>query len=257
MKYIHKILLSEWVIMTLIVINAIVIYLQTTGFDWAWLTWVDAVCTLVFVFEMIAKHREYGVRGYWSDGWNRMDGALVILSLPSILTPFLSLGTGFGVLLSLRLLRVLKSFRVMRFFPNFGEIMKGVRLAMSKTWAVLASFAVIIFIFALINCTLFGEAAPEYFGTPSEAFYSVFRLFTVEGWYDIPDAITAVHPGYRIAIRVYFCLLLIVGGILGMSIINSIFVDAMVADNNDDVKYQLDNIEKRLDEISRKLEGMK
>lgn len=49
-----------------------------------------------------------------------------------------------SVLLVLRLLRVLKSFRVMHFFPNFGKIVTGFKLAMRESWAVLASFAVII-----------------------------------------------------------------------------------------------------------------
>lgn len=49
-----------------------------------------------------------------------------------------------SVLLVLRLLRVLKSFRVMHFFPNFGKIVTGFKLAMRESWAVLASFTVII-----------------------------------------------------------------------------------------------------------------
>jgi voltage-gated sodium channel len=38
-----------------------------------------------------------------------------------------------------------------------------------------------------------------------------------------------------------------------MSFINSIFVDAMVADNNDDVKLKLDEIEEK---VNRLLENM-
>lgn len=54
-------------------------------------------------------------------------------------------------------------------------------------------------------------------------------------------------------VRIYFCALLILGGIIGMSFINSIFVDAMVSDNNDDVKEQLDEMQKTLDEIKRSM----
>lgn len=50
-------------------------------------------------------------------------------------------------------------------------------------------------------------------------------------------------------VRLYFCAQLIFGGIIGMSFINSIFVDAMVADNNDDVMKKLDEIQKTLDEL--------
>ena len=119
--------------------------------------------------------------------------------------------------------------------------------------AFMLAFVLLIVIFAIINCSLFGEAAPQYFATPLDSIYSVFRLFTVEGWYDIPDAITAtLSPVWSHVVRIYFCLLLIGGGIIGMSLINSIFVDAMVADNNDDVKEQLRRIEEKLDRLEKK-----
>ena len=54
-------------------------------------------------------------------------------------------------------------------------------------------------------------------------------------------------------IRLYFCLVLVLGCIVGMSLLNSIFVDAMVSDNNDDVKEQLKSIEETLAEIKDKL----
>ena len=38
-----------------------------------------------------------------------------------------------------------------------------------------------------------------------------------------------------------------------MSFINSVFVDAMVEDNNDDIKNQLDRIERKLNELEEKI----
>lgn len=256
MQYLKKLFLNEHAIMAIILLNAIVIYLQTAGYDWPWLMWTDLFCTLIFCIEMLVKWHEYGVRAYWKDGWNRLDGTLVILSLPSLLTPFVTVeGAGLSVLLVLRLLRVLKFFRVMHFFPNFGKIVTGFKLAMRESWAVLASFAVIIVIFGLINCSLFKELAPAYFATPLDSIYSVFRMFTIEGWYEIPDTVAAAvsMPFMAHVVRLYFCLLLIGGGIIGMSFINSVFVDAMAEDNNDDVKYQLKNMEEKIDQLLNEL----
>lgn len=42
-----------------------------------------------------------------------------------------------------------------------------------------------------------------------------------------------------------------------MSFINSIFVDAMVSDNNDDVKAQLAEMEKKLDKLLEEKESEK
>ena len=49
--------------------------------------------------------------------------------------------------------------------------------------------------------------------------------------------------------RIYFSLLLFLGGIIGMSLVNSIFVDAMAADNNDDVLEKLSQLEKKIEKI--------
>ena len=110
----------------------------------------------------------------------------------------------------------------------------------------------------MINCGLFKEIAPKYFDTPLNSIYSVFRVFTVEGWYEIPEAIVAVtSPVVGVFVRFYFCVLLGMFGLLGMSFINSVFVDAMVEDNNDEMKYQLDSIEQRLEKIEKMLEDKK
>ena len=49
--------------------------------------------------------------------------------------------------------------------------------------------------------------------------------------------------------RIYFSLLLFFGGIIGMSLVNSIFVDAMAADNNDEVLDRLIQLEKKIDDM--------
>ena len=92
---------------------------------------------------------------------------------------------------------------------------------------------------------------PEYFGTPIRSVYSVFRVFTVEGWYEIPDAIAAnTSPVIGRLSRLYFSLLLSAFGILGLSFINSVFVDAMAEDNNDDVKEQLSRMEQQQQQMA-------
>lgn len=46
-------------------------------------------------------------------------------------------------------------------------------------------------------------------------------------------------------------------GILGLSFINSVFVDAMVADNNDDLKMQLDRMEKQQTRLEQDIKELK
>ena len=75
-------------------------------------------------------------------------------------------------------------------------------------------------------------------------------MCTIEGWYEVPNAIaTATEPVWGAVAKVAFSLVLIMGGIIGMSLVNSIFVDEMVSDNNDDIKEQLKRIEEKLDRM--------
>ncbi len=249
MKHLKNLFLNEKFILGVILLNAIVIYLQVSGITHPIITVIDVICTLVFLFEMIIKHTELGFKGYWSSGWNRLDGILVILSLPSLVELFIPISMmDLSILLVLRVLRVLRFFRLMHFFPNFSQIIKGFKLALRESYALLFAFFAIIVIFGLINCSLFKDIAPEYFSSPLESIYSIFRFCTIDGWYDIPDTIAAsTSPFWGVIIRFYFCVLLIMGGIIGMSFINSVFVDAMVADNNDDVKKKLHEIENKID----------
>ena len=126
---------------------------------------------------------------------------------------------------------------------------------MKRSYAVFVGLLIMIITFAMIGCGLFKDIAPEYFSTPLEAVYSSFRIFTGEGWNEIPDTVAqGVNSCWAHIIRLYFCLILIVGCIIGMSLLNSIFVDAMVSDDEEEIRRHLCSIESALDEIKKKLD---
>ncbi len=249
----RKIFLNDRFIMVVIVINAVTIFVQETGIINWWVNAIDTLCTVVFLCEMIAKHLEWGARKYWSSGWNRMDGILVIISIPSLLEYiFPSLAFNISFLLVFRMLRVFRFFRVFHLFPNFEQIMGNVKIAVKQSLSIFCGLFVLIVIFSLINCALFEEISPEFFSTPLISMYSIFQICTVEGWYEIPNSIAQnLPPIMGHVIRFYFVGILITLGLIGMSIVNSIFVDAMVSDNNDEVHKKLDELNKKIDELKK------
>ena len=254
----QKLFLNEHFILWTVAVNMLVIFLQGCGIENTIMSAIDILCTVIFVMEMVIKHRKLGLHTYWSDGWNILDGSVTLLSLPALLVYFIPATGGMKILITLRVLRVFKSFRAVRHFPNLKEIWIGFKLALRQSAGFLLGYLVIILVIAMINSVLFGQIAPQYFATPLDATYAVFQLFTVEGWYDIPNAVVGGMPSFWVhVVRIYFCMLLIGGGIIGMSLINSIFVDALAADNNDDVKAQLKDIEKKIDDLRKLLEGNK
>ncbi len=251
----RKLFLNEKAMLCVVILNVLVIFLQGCGIENVAMGIIDTLCTLIFVVEMVVKHREYGFKGYWRDGWNILDGSVTLLTLPAVLVYFLPAAGNMSILITLRALRVFKSFRTVRHFPNIKEIWKGFKLALRQSAGFLIGYFIIIVVIAMFNSALFGQAAPQYFATPLDAVYAVFQLFTVEGWYEIPNAVAGHLPAvWSHLIRIYFCLLLIGGGIIGMSLINSIFVDALAADNNDDVKAQLNKMEQAIADNQKSLE---
>ena len=251
----NKIFLNDKFILCVILLNSCIIYMQVAGYQSTTISVIDVTCTLIILIEMLVKHIHLGVRGYWREGWNRLDGTLALLSIPSIIELFIPNGyASLSILMIFRLLRVLRFFRVLHFFPNFSKLIKAFTQAMRQSYAILLSFAFIIVIFGLLNCSLFGEADPEHFQTPLRSIYAVFQICTVEGWYEIPNAVAEYYGASSVTaefVRVYFCALLVLGGIIGMSFINSIFVDAMVADNNDDVMTKLNELQKSIAELKK------
>ena len=251
-----KILLNEKLLLAIVILNVVVIFIQECGVDHLALSLTDIVCTLIFIAEMVVKHREYGVKGYWRDRWNALDGIVTILSIPALLAYLIPDMASINAIIIFRALRVFKLFRTARRFPNLTEIWSGFKLALRQSAGFLLGYFIVIVVIAMFNSALFGKVAPEYFDTPLDAIYAVFQLFTVEGWYEIPNAVVGdLSPVWTHIIRFYFCLLLIGGGIIGMSLINSIFVDALAADNNDDVKAKLDILEQKIDRLLQERDG--
>ena len=254
MESVKRFFTNDIIMLVLVLINTGIIFIS--GFipeQGGTLLIIDSLFTLLFMFEAVVKIHVHGFSGYWSDGWNRFDFILVLLALPSCINVFGYDFPGTSILLSLRMMRAFKSFRLLKFIPNVDNLLNGIKLAFKASYIVAIGMIVFLLIFSIITTFLFGSAAPQYFGNPALSVYSIFRLFTIEGWYEMPEAIAA-NSGTAMAVfaRIYFSILLFMGGIIGMSLVNSIFVDAMAADNNDEVLDKLSQLEKKLDKLNTK-----
>lgn len=255
----RNIFTSERFILLVIIINSIAIFLQESGVTSPLVSAVDALCTIIFIVEMVSKHQTLGVRGYWSSGWNRLDGVLVLLSIPSLISYVVPAQLlDLSIVLILRILRVFRFFRLIHLFPNFGTIMKNLWKALKDSLPIFIGFFIIIIVFALFSCAMFRDISPHYFGTPLDAIYSTFRLCTVEGWYEIPDSLSqTLTSGQLVWVRIYFIIILIAGGIIGLSLVNSIFVDAMVSDNNADLEREVNQLNQKIDILTDEIKQLK
>jgi len=243
-------LISEPLVLTIIGLNAVALVLS--GFPdirahaGEWISWVDYGCLLYFVTEAILKIQRNSFTNYWKRGWNKLDFIIVLGSSPLLLEPIVGGSVQFfSILLVGRFLRFL---RIMRFVPNSEKVWAGVIRALKASAAVFLTLLVLNIILAMGANALFGDVAPKHFGDPVKSAYSLFKVFTVEGWYEIPEEMAANgEDGVLVnMMRGYFVMAVLVGGILGLSLANAVFVDEMTADNNDRLEKMVTNLREEL-----------
>jgi voltage-gated sodium channel len=179
----------------------------------------------------------------------------VVLSLPALLGPFLHVSQ-FAFVLILRLGRLFRLFRVLRFIPNLDHLVLGVRRALRASIGVFLALLLINLILAVMATLLFRDLDPEHFGNPVVAGYSIFQVFTVEGWNEIANGLEEraiiEHPaGARLLVtgtRIFFVVAVLIGGILGLSLANAVFVDEMMMDNTESLERKVDAL---IEEVGR------
>ncbi|WP_291856384.1 ion transporter [Marinilabilia sp.] len=249
--------LNDNIILGVIILNSITILLgafdNLSSSQLILITSFDNTITIVFIIEMIVKLLEFRLKGYFSSTWNKLDFFLVLLSIPALISWVFDLSlSNLSFFLVFRVLRVFKSFRFLKFVPGITDLIKGVQRALKTSVVIILGFCVYIFIIGIFSTYLFQSIAPEHFSNPWISFYSIFKIFTVEGWYEIPEQIAATTDGsIAFLSKFYFVFILVTGGIFGLSLVNSIFVEAMLSDNTDDISQKIDNLEKKLDNYMR------
>tara|TARA_B100001094_G_scaffold178621_1_gene172735 strand:- start:338 stop:1126 length:789 start_codon:yes stop_codon:yes gene_type:complete len=258
-----KFFLNERIIISIILLNSVLIFLEGfVQFNEYELIFENFhyFFLIIYILELIFKIQEFGFKNYIKEGLNKLDFLLVIISFPELFALISNLEitdlSFLFTLRSIRLIRIIRLFRVVAVFESSKYLFNGVQRALKSSYLIIFIFVVVNFIFALLSHNLFSNIAPEYFGDPLTSFYSIFKIFTIEGWYEIPDIVTEniTNPVKIWLVRLYFVIVLFIGGIFGLSIINSVFVEGVI-NNDKDYKEndKLDEIISRLNSIEKKI----
>ncbi len=256
--------------MMAIAINSIIIFLlyfpqihEANHSLYKGLEYVDLIFVLVFLIEAIVKIKHLGFKTYFKDNWNVFDFFIVVVSLPALLSfiPFFAAPhTSFVKIL--RLGRMVRLFRFLSFIPRMEIIMVGLSRALKASVFVMIALIFLNFILALFTCHFYSDVAPEYFYDPAVSMYYIFQLFTIEGWNEIPQVVIEGHDEmygedasslFAGATRFYFILVVLSGGIFGMSLANAVFVDEMTSDNNKEVEDRLEEMKVQINELKEML----
>lgn len=247
MKRFVEIIIAERTVIAVIIVNSVALFFlsaekqgERLGSIWSCL---DYLCVVYFSLEILFKMRKEGRSAFFGRAWNRFDFIVVLTSLPVLLTPLINL-QDFAVVLLLRMGRLFRLCRLLWFVPHRDHIWAGIKRALHASIGVFFAIILMNLILSIGATMLFGNLAPEHFGNPFLSMFTTFRLFTLDGWSDIPGLLAqrAQNVWWEVAARLYFVVTVVSGGLIGLSLANAVFVDQMVVDNTSSLEEKIDKL---------------
>ena len=167
--------LVQRLIITLILINAIILGLETStdimNQIGPLLVAIDTVILAVFVLEIAIRLYVYGT-DFWKDPWSLFDFSVVAIALiPAT-----------GPLAVLRALRVLRVLRLLTMVPSMRRVVGALLAAIPGLGSIALVLLIVYYVFAVIATNLFATDFPQWFGTLGRSLYTLFQIMTLESW---------------------------------------------------------------------------
>jgi voltage-gated sodium channel len=208
---------TERVIMSLIIVNAVILGLETNKAVMAaygpLLDILDRLILAVFVVEIAARilvHRT----AFFRDPWSVFDFLVVGIALvPATET--------FTVLRALRILRVL---RLITAVPTLKRVVAGLLAALPGMGSIVFLIGLIYYVFGVMATKLFGGTNPELFGTLGDALFTLFTVMTLEGWVDGVTKPVMEHHPYA---WMFFIVYIVVTSFMVLNLFIGVVVNAM------------------------------
>ncbi|MAK65320.1 MAG: voltage-gated sodium channel [Maricaulis sp.] len=211
-------------IMTLIVINAATLGLETYPYEGAWFTdWmplVDRVIVGVFVVEILMKLVAYRHR-FFLNGWNWFDLAVIAISI-------VPAAGGFSVL---RALRIIRAFRLFSVMPDLRKVVEALLRAIPGMGAVIAVLGLMFYVSAVMATKLFGGDEPERLGTLGDSAFALFQVMTLEGWATEVAMPVMDHQPWA---WIFFVVFIVLTSFAVLNLFIAIIVDSLQAKHFDD-----------------------
>jgi len=165
----------ERIIITLIIINAITLGIETSPLvmaQWGHLIhWVDNLILGVFVIEIALRIIGRGL-GFFKDPWGLFDFFVVAIALVP--------ATGqFSVLRALRVLRVL---RLLTIVPQMRRVVAALLAAVPGLSSIMLVLLLVFYVFAVMATNMFAADFPQWFGSIGKSMYTLFQVMTLESW---------------------------------------------------------------------------
>ena len=205
------------IIMILIVINAVILGLETEASIMArvgeTLVAIDRVILAVFVVEILLRIYAHRL-SFFRDPWSLFDFIVVAIALVPASGPF-------AVLRALRVLRVL---RLLTLVPSMRRVVGALLASIPGLGSIALVLLLIYYVFAVMATKLFGENFPQWFGSIGESLFSLFQIMTLESWsMGIVRPVMEVHPNAWM----FFVVFILIATFTMLNLFIAIIVNAM------------------------------
>ncbi len=208
---------TERVIMSLIIINAVILGLETNKAAMAshgrLLEILDHIILAVFVIEILARMAVHRL-AFFRDPWSVFDFIVVGIAL-------VPATESFTVLRALRVLRVL---RLVTAVPTLRRVVAGLLASLPGMASIIFLIGLIYYVFAVMAVKLYGEDNPNLFGSLGDALWTLFTVMTLEGWTnDVAKPVMEKHP----AAWLFFVIFIVVTTFMVLNLFIGVVVNAM------------------------------
>ncbi|WP_084774674.1 ion transporter [Nonomuraea candida] len=203
-----------------ILINAVTLGLETfpsvVERHGALLTVVDHVALYIFTVELLAKL--YVERtAFLRDPWNIFDTLIVAVA-------FASTTGGLSVLRALRILRVLRLLSVV---PSLRRVVSALLRAMPGMSSIVVLLSLVLYVAAVMATKLYGQTAPDRFGTLPTSLFTLYQTMTGDDWGNIAREVMSRHP----TAWIFFTIFILVCTFVVLNLFLAVVVSAMDEEN--------------------------
>jgi voltage-gated sodium channel len=233
------------VVITLILVNAIIVGLDTypeihTRYGKI-LHLIDRVILYLFSLELVLRFLGSSPRlRFFRSGWNLFDLIIVSVSyVPS--SEFFTVA---------RLFRILRALRTVSVSPDLQKVVNALLRSLPALGHILILLALLMYVYAAIGTSLFGQIAPRFFGSLHQSVLTLFSIITLEGWVTVMDEVVPQMP----AAWIYFVTFILFGTFVALNFVVGVIVNNLQAveiEQRDDIA----EIRKTLERMEAQLQS--
>ncbi|MDH5681428.1 MAG: ion transporter, partial [Spirochaetota bacterium] len=212
--------------------------------------YLDYAVTVYFIIEiiikMLAEEKFYHFfkKEKWQ-GWNIFDFLIVAISL-------IPLDMASSALVA-RLLRVFRVLRLFHSAPRLKAIINILFAVIPSIKHILLLLFIMMYVYAIVASLWFQSLPSGAWDNVLSSLLTLFQILTFEGWVERMDEAMKVYPYSWI----YFVSFIIVAGFVFFNFFIGIIIDEMQKLNRQAITDELQEEEKKLDEISHELSAHK